>query len=78
MPVRIARQYNQKAGTVHHTFYYDPAAAAHRPWIHGPWPLLPHGSRTFPADLTEDPSVQARRNAGPVVPDPGCAPELYT
>ena len=56
----------------------DPAGVAHRPWQHGPWPLLPHGSRTFPADLLEDPSVQARRNAGPVVPDPGCAPELYT
>jgi hypothetical protein len=27
-PDRIARQYNQKAGTVHNTFYYDAAAAA--------------------------------------------------
>jgi len=26
--IRVARQYNQKAGTVHHTFYYDAAAAA--------------------------------------------------
>ncbi len=29
MPERLTtRQYNQKAGTVHHTFYYDPAVAA--------------------------------------------------
>jgi hypothetical protein len=27
LPERIARQYNQKAGTVHHTFYYDAAVA---------------------------------------------------
>lgn len=28
MPERISRQYNQKAGTVHNTFYYDAAVAA--------------------------------------------------
>jgi hypothetical protein len=26
-PDRVVRQYNQRAGTVHHTFYYDAAAA---------------------------------------------------
>lgn len=55
----------------------DPAATAHRPWRHAPWALLPHGRRSFPADLAEDPSVQARREAGLVRPDPGAAAEPY-
>ncbi len=55
----------------------DPAGTAHRPWRHAPWALLPHQRRTFPAGLEEDPSVQARRSAGPVRPDPGAEPEPY-
>ena len=55
----------------------DPAGTAHQPWIHAPWPLFPHGPRQFPAGMPEDPSVQARRQAGLVLPEPGAAAALY-
>lgn len=55
----------------------DPGGTAHKPWAHGPWPLLPTGLRSFPAGLPLDPSVAARQAAGPVVADPGEAPGPY-
>lgn len=57
-----------------------PAATgtAHRPWSHFPWTHLPTGARVLPAGLGLHRSVLDRRAAGPVVPDPGMAPEAYT
>jgi uncharacterized protein (DUF2235 family) len=56
-----------------------PAGTAHKPWAHAPWnlPVFPSGVRQFPTGMPVDPSVTARKAAGPVVADPGEAPTPY-
>ena len=49
----------------------DPAGTAHKPWLHGPWLILPEGTRSFPEGMLLDRSVTARLAAGPVIADPG-------
>ena len=53
------------------------SGTAHRPWVHFPWTRLPTGPRAFPAGLRLHRSVLDRMAAGPVVPEPGLAPEAY-
>ena len=53
------------------------AGSAHRPWAHFPWDHLPKGARAFPPGLRLHRSVLDRMAAGPVVPEPGQAPEPY-
>lgn len=52
---------------------------AHQPWISPPWNVLPHSRRIFPdwlkADI--DDSVNQRKIAGNVKPDPSMAPDPY-
>ena len=52
-------------------------ADAHQPWLTPPFSLLPKGRREFPATLGVHASVVARRNGGPVRPDPSLAAALY-
>jgi uncharacterized protein (DUF2235 family) len=55
----------------------DPTATAHKPWAHGPWPKLPHRSRTFPEGIIEHPSVAERVRAVGVIAEPGEAAAPY-
>lgn len=55
----------------------DPAGAAHQPWLHSPWNLLPRGERVFPAGLCLSAFVLARMAAGPVAAEPGKPAALY-
>jgi uncharacterized protein (DUF2235 family) len=55
----------------------NPCGCAHEPWLIPPFNLLPILRRVFPQTLQESPSVQARRDGGPVLFDPGKAPAQY-
>lgn len=58
----------------------DPTGIAHAPWLSAPWNSLPRITRKFPDTLVkqfEDPSVDARRRAGPVKDDPSLQASPY-
>ena len=55
----------------------NPCGCAHQPWLTPPFDLLPILKRVFPQTLPESPSVQARRDGGPVLFDPSMAPAQY-
>jgi len=57
----------------------NPAATAHKPWAHGVWKaaLFPHKRRNFIGSIAEHVSVQARREASPVIADLGEKPTVY-
>ena len=55
----------------------DPAGAAHQPWLHSPWDMLPRRERVFPAGLCLSRFVLGRMVAGPVTPEPRNAQALY-
>lgn len=55
------------------------SGTAHQPWAKRPWTLpgVPLGPRTFPGDLRADPAIARRKEAGPVVAEPGTPPAPY-
>jgi hypothetical protein len=55
------------------------SGTAHQPWAKRPWTLpgVPLGPRTFPGDLAPDPAIARRKEAGPVVAEPGTPPAPY-
>jgi hypothetical protein len=55
------------------------AGTAHQPWRSPPWIGLPTGPRAFSAQagLLRDPSIDQRRQHGPVRADPAAAPAPY-
>jgi Uncharacterized alpha/beta hydrolase domain (DUF2235) len=55
----------------------DACATAHQPWTNPPWPLLPRGSRHFPAGLYIARLLLDRLAGGPVLGAPGMSAAIY-
>ena len=55
----------------------DARGTAHQPWTNPPWPLLPRGSRHFPAGLCLARSLLDRLAGGPVFGAPGMSAAIY-
>ena len=64
-------------GTPRYVAAPDPKGVAHEPSSHPPFNLGRTITRQFAPDMPIHRSIDARRNGGPVVPDPGRSPALY-